>query len=268
MDALLASEPLAVDSAPRLGDAEKRQDIILDGLRWAVAVPGEHRLYRTGKLPGLFALRTGLPAEAAVAALAEGYLETIRTEERGRWFVEWVRITPKGVEFVHEHDSPQAVLRQLHAVLGRTRAGVPIWMEDTRTTLVSIAHRFEQQAAEMLARLDALTERVESAIRRADLTTTERPEPAAKLWPWAEAALRYLDHRSQAGARGACPLGELFHAIRTGELTVPDFHAGLYRLHQARALKLSAEAGLNYPVATDPEYTLIAENEIFAFVKR
>jgi DNA-binding PadR family transcriptional regulator len=265
MDALLATEPRRSVS---LAGTDQRRDMILEALRWAVAVPGEHRLYRTGKLPGLFALRTGLPAEAAVAALAEGYLETTRTEERGRWFVEWVRITPKGVEVVHEHDSPQAVLRQLQAILGRTREGVPLWMEDTRTTILSVVDRFERQAGEMLARLDVLTERVEAAILRADLVTTERPEPANKLWPWAEAALRYLDRRSQAGASGACPLGELFHAIRTEELTVPDFHAGLMRMHQARALRLSAVSGLPYTVATDPEYTLMAENEIYAFVKR
>jgi hypothetical protein len=263
MDVLTASSV----TTPQTDDFQL-MDCLIDGVRLAVVEPGEHRLYRSGKLAGLFPARNGVPAEAAVAALAEGYLEVIRTEERGRWIIEWVRVTPKGVEFVYEHDSPQAVLRELETILGRTRAGLPVWLDDTRQTLEAVGIRFERQAEAMLSRLEALTERVESALRRVDLETTQRPNPTTKLVPWAEAALRYLDRRTQAGALGACPLAELFHALQSENLEMAEFHAGLVRLHESRALKLQTTSGLNFVTACDPEYALMYGAELYSFVMR
>jgi hypothetical protein len=244
-------------------------DALLAALRVAVGAPGDHRLYRSGKLPGLFGARSGPASVAAVTALAEGYVETVRTETLGKWLIEWVRVTPRGVEFVHAHDSPAAVLRELRSVLGQSRDGVPAWMADARQAVSALSATFETQAAAMLARLDALTERVDAALRRADLDATRRPDPATELVPWATAALAYLDRRARAGAEGACPLGELFRALEPAfALTLADFHAGLLRLHAANALRLAATAGLPTDVPSDPEFTLLHGTDLFAFARR
>jgi hypothetical protein len=49
---------------------EPVMEILLDALKLALAEPGEQRLFRSGKLAGLFAGRTGVNAEAATREAA------------------------------------------------------------------------------------------------------------------------------------------------------------------------------------------------------
>ncbi len=268
-----AAEPAAPDllpfpARPDPADAEKRTELTLDALKRAIAGPGEHRLFRSGKLAGLFPSRTGFSADAALQAITDGLLETVRTEAKGKVIVEWVRVTPKGVAYVHDRDSPKAVLRELREVIGATRDGVPEWMDAARRDVAAVAERFERQGAEMLKRLDALAERVEAALRRAEVAGLRVPDPVARLVPWAVDALEYLDVRAAAGAAGGtCPLGELFHAVREKHpsLTVPEFQTGLRRLHDVRALRLTKSADDALP---DPEYAMIVGAETCSFACR
>lgn len=243
-------------------------DLLLDALKSALADPREHRLFQSGKLPGLFRSRYGPPAEAALFAIKEGLLETARTEAKGRLIVEWVRATPKGVGFVHDHDSPKAVLSDLKQLIGDTRGGIPVWMADVRTEIARLTTQFEERTREMTARLDELARRVDAALRRID-TAPKLAAPVARLIPWGEAALAYLDHRSAAGAGGSCSLAELFHAVRqvTPALTVPEFHDGLRRLHDTRAVRLSGNSTLP-GLRTDPEYAMLVGSELCSFVSR
>jgi hypothetical protein len=241
-------------------------DLLLDALKTALADPREHRLFAAGKLPGLFRSRYGPPAEAALFAIREGLFETVRTEAKGRLIVEWVRASSKGVGFVHDHDSPKAVLSELKQLIGETRGGVPLWMADVRTDLARLTTQFEERTRDMTARLDELARRVDAALRRID-ASPKLTDPVARLVPWGEAALEYLDRRSAAGARGACSLGELFHAVRqtVPTLTVPELHDGLRRLHDTRAVRLSsATAG----TPTDPEYAMLVGAELCSVVGR
>jgi hypothetical protein len=123
MDAAPNWAPGADSPGPSALD-ERRTELVLDAIKAAIATPGEHRLFRSGKLAGLFPTRAGASAEAAVFVVREGLLETVRTETRGKVVTEWVRATPKAVAFVHEHDSPKSVLKELKAVLDTTRGGV------------------------------------------------------------------------------------------------------------------------------------------------
>src|ERR1700757_655235 len=95
---------------------DKVTDALLDALKSALAQPGEQRLFRSGKLTGLFPSRVGANAEAALQALRDGLLESVRTETKGKTAIEWVRLTPRGVNFVHDHESPILVLRELRTV--------------------------------------------------------------------------------------------------------------------------------------------------------
>lgn len=224
-----------VDSPPLPAvpvSAERRTAVLLDALRLAAA-GGEHRLFRGGKLPGLFPSRGGPTAEVALAALAEGHLETVRTEVKGKVVTEWVRATPKGVRLLHDTDSPEAVVRELTAAVTLTRR-----------ELAGFGERVAGQVGELAARLDALTARLDAAQRRADLSAL------SERTVWADSALRYLDCRPGV----PCPLAELFRAVGDEHpgLTLADFHAGLVRLHDARALRLTADGP-----ADDPEYAVL-----------
>lgn len=231
-----------------------RTESLLDALKFAIANPGEHRLFRSGKLAGLFASRAGASSEAALLALRGGLLETVRTETRGKIVTEWVTATPKAVTFVHDYDSPKSVLKELKDVLDATRSGVPAWMAEAKQEVAALATHFEVRAAAVLARLDDLAVRVEAALRRADLYFPALAEPVGQMVPWAVDALEYLDRRAVTGASGNCPLPELFHAVRDKypDMTLPAFHDGLRRLHDVRAVRLSASDEM-----TEPEYAML-----------
>ena len=215
-------------------------------------------------MAGLFPSRVGASADAALHAITDGLLETVHTEAKGKLIVEWVRVTPKGVAFVHDRDSPKAVLRELRDVIGETRAGVPAWMDDARREVAAVAEKFERQGAELLKRLDALTERVEAALRRAEVVGFRIPDPIAKAIPWADFALEYLDRRTTTTAND-CTLAELFHALRERHpnLTVPEYHTGLRRLHDLRAVRLTTR-----PEMADPEFALLAGVEMYTHITR
>src|SRR2546421_715129 len=50
---------------------DKEIEALVDALKLALAEPGEQRLYKSGKLDGLFAGRVGVNGEAAARALRE-----------------------------------------------------------------------------------------------------------------------------------------------------------------------------------------------------
>jgi hypothetical protein len=269
VDAAATADPdlIPFPARPAPAEAERRTELTLDALKRGLAELGEHRLFRSGKLAGLFPSRAGASAEAALAAITDGLLEAVRTETKGKLIVEWVRVTPKGVAYVHDRDSPKAVLRELREVIGATRAGVPEWMEVAREEVAAVAEKFEWQGAELLKRLDALAARVEAALRRAELAPPQVPDPVAKVVPWALGAVEYLDRRAEAGAAGDCPLRELFDAVRAARpgLTVPNFQSGLRRLHDVRAIRLTGPADGSIP---DPEYAMMVGAETCSFAAR
>lgn len=259
--------PPALPSGSRLHNPP-HLDLLLEALKTALADPREHRLFQSGKLPGLFRSRFGPPAEAALFAIKEGLFETTRTEAKGRLIVEWVRVSPKGVGFVHDHDSPKAVLTDLKQLIGETRGGIPVWMADVRTEIARLSTQFEERTRELTTRLDELARRVDAALRRID-AGPKLSEAVARVVPWGEPALEYLDRRAAAGARGPCPLAELFHALRqtVDTLTVPEFHDGLRRLCDTRAVRLSGTS--SHPgLRTDPEYAMLVGCELCSFVSR
>lgn len=247
----------AVTGSPQV--VERRNELLLDGLKAAIATPGEHRLFRFGRLAGLFPSRAGLSAEAAGLALRLGLIESTRSEIRGKLVVEWVQATTRAVGYVHEHDSPKSVLRELKVVLQATRDGVPVWMKEAKAEIADISYRFDRRANALLKRLDEVAERIDSVLRRAEAKAPSVAEPVGRMIPWAVDALEYLDHRAEGGATGPCPLPELFHAIRLKQpdLPLPAFHDGVRRLHDLRAIRL-AESDM----MAEPEHAVLADGKL------
>ena len=243
----------------------RRTELILDALKAAITAPGEHRLFRAGKLVGLFPSRAGEAAAAGLVAIKEGLLETVRTETRGKVVTEWVKATPKAVAFVNDHDSPKSVLKELKGVLDTARAGVPAWMVEAKAEVAVLSARFEEQAAAMLKRLDELAVRIEGALRRSEANAPGITEPTGKVVPWAVEALEYLDHRKGSGATGDCPLPELFHAIRVRfpEVSLAAFQDGLRRLDDVRAVRLSSGAEM-----AEPEYAVVVGGKLMSAAGR
>ena len=111
---------------------KKLLETLLEGLRQALAEPGEVRLYKSGKLAGLFAGKAGVNGDAAAWALRDGFLEILRTETKGKTTIEWVGLTPAGVRFLHDRESPLQALEELKTALLSTQDGIPLWLADMR----------------------------------------------------------------------------------------------------------------------------------------
>jgi hypothetical protein len=248
---------------------DKTSEILAEALKQALAEPGEQRLYKSGKLPGLFAGRLGSNAEAAARALRDGLLEITRTETKGKITAEWVRPTPRATEFVYEHESPVRALKDLQAVLQVTREGIPLWLSELRQQTQALVKQLSDEAERWTHRLDALSRQVEGALRRVEAKDPELPEGVGEETPWAAAALTYLDQRRKTSANGPCTLPELFGALRDRhpDLTVSAFRERLRRLHDRRIVRLLPFNGLpeNLP---EPEWAMIEGSEVLYCVTR
>lgn len=245
----------------------KRKALLLDALRAALAEATEQRLYRSGKLTGLFASKSGLSGDAAHQAIRDGLLEVVRVENKGKNIIEWVRLTPAGIAFLHEHDSPQALLDELRQTLQTTREGIPTWLTQFHAEIRSVTERFTQELAKVQTRLDALSERIEHTLRRLSTAPIEQASEWSQVVPWAVDALTYLDRRRQTATTAECPMPELFAALsaRHPNLSLTAFHDGLRRLSEVRALRLLPPAA---DTLAEPEFALLDGSRLLYLVVR
>lgn len=232
-------------------------ETVLDALKQALAAPGEVRLFRSGKLDGLFPGRGGVNAAAATRALGDGLLEVVRTETKGKTRIEWVRLTPRGLAFLHDHESPVRALHELREAVRSAQDGLPEWVAGMRRDLAALGDRLAADSERLQRRLDALGQRVEEALRRLEARGPDLPKTVLEAVPWSHEALAHLDRRRAAGAADGCPLPELFEAVRAREasLSITAFHDGLRRLHEQRALRLLPFTGPPTELG-QPEYAL------------
>ncbi|HLW67353.1 MAG TPA: hypothetical protein VKS79_18710 [Gemmataceae bacterium] len=248
---------------------DRIRDHIVTALKQALTQPSAQRLHKSGKLAGLFSGRSGAAGEAATLAMREGWLDVVRTETKGKLRIEWVKITPKGVEFLHASESPVAVLRELQTALQTTREGVPVWLAQLDQRWEGFTQQVWEEMDKLTQRLDALSTRVEEALRRSGTIGPNVPPNVAAKVLWAEAALTYLDERKESGSPEACPLPELFAAVRMHhpKLELMEFHDGVRRLHDHRVLLLTpfGDSTENLP---EPEYALIDGAKVLYFAQR
>jgi hypothetical protein len=247
---------------------DKVTQILLAALRQGAEAAGEQRLYRSGKLPGLFSGRTSLNAEIASQAVRDGLLEVTRTETKGKTAIEWVKVTQRGTAYLLDHESPLRAMEELQAVLQANKEGMPAWIAQMRDNLDTLTQSFTEAVAAMSRRLDALAERLTESLKRADKLGPQLPEGSATALPWAHDAVGYLDKRQASGLGEKCSLSELFAAVNTKEagLTVRDFHVGLRRLHDRGVLRLLPFDGPEGP--PEPEYALLDGASMYYFAAR
>jgi len=232
---------------------DKQTEILVAALRLALARPGEQRLYKAGKLDGLFG-RTGPAGDAAQQALRDGLLEIVRAEAKGKATIEWVQPTPRGVEFLHRHESPVRALHDLRETLHANRQAIPLWLDAVRNDLHAMGEALAGSAARWVEKLEELTRRVDDALRRIEAASPLVPKELLDGLEWSVDAVNYLDRRRNGGATDACPLPELFAALRPTHpaLTLGGFQDGLRRLHERRVVQLRPAAG----DLDEPEFAL------------
>ena len=247
--------------------ADKINDALVHALKQALAEPGEHRLFKSGKLAGLFPSRSGVNAEAATRALQDGLLEVARTETRGKTAIEWVRLTPRGVEFLGQHQSPRRAVEELRAALQAARDELPAWHQEIHGRVQELADRFAEETRRFAQRLEGLSRQVEAALARLEEERLQVPDGVAEAVPWARDALDYLENRRTGGAGGECPFPELFTALQRqhGDLSVAAFHEGLRRLQEGRAVRLLPFTGPDADLP-QPEFALFDRAAVLYYV--
>ena len=250
------------------GRMDTTTQALVEALKQGLQQPGEQRLFKSGKLPGLFAGRTGANGDAAAQGLQDGLLEITRTEAKGKAITEWVRVTPRALEFVHLHESPVQALRDLQAVLQLSQQGMPAWVAELRAELQAMADRFTEEAQKITQLIDSLSHRVADALHLAEAAQPRLPEDLAGVIPWAQQALEHLEHRKSAGLTNPCTLPELFIVLRERQpdLTVAEYHAGLRRLQEKSLAKLLPFEG-SEPLP-EPEYALLDGAATFYYLER
>ena len=246
----------------------KVQAILVEALRRGTTAPGELRLYRAGKFPGLFASRTSVHAEAAAQAVRDELIEIVRTETKGKTVTEFVRVTPKGVRFVLDRDSPVRAMDELQALLKLNEHGFPGWVEELQRSIDDIGRRFLDEVQTLRQRLDALVGHVQEALKRADKYGPPPAAGTAGAIPWAHDAVEYLERRVASGLPDRCPLPELFGQLKNKEteLTIKDFHIGLRRLHDRGAVRLLPHEGPDGP--PEAEYALLDGPAVYWYAAR
>jgi hypothetical protein len=253
----LGNEPKPIAKGSNVA-ADKVTEALVEALHQALADSAEHRLYKSGKLEGLFAGRTGVKGDAAARALREGLLEVSRTEGKGKTTIEWVRLTPRGVEFLHEHESPLRAIQELQESLRANLDAVPRWLASLKSRLQEFETSLAADVQRAALRLETLARRVEDTLKRLAEKQTGVPDELATLVPWAAEALAYLERRRTADATTDCPLPELFAFLSQGHpsLSITAFHDGLRRLHESRVLKLAPFTGSPNELH-QPEFVLL-----------
>jgi hypothetical protein len=178
-----------------------------------------------------------------------------------------VRLTPAGVDFLHQHESPVHALEELRTTLRLNQEAVPLWLAQMRASLQALDERLAADAAGWQERLEGLARRVDETLRRIELQTPPLPEDLARTYPWAVDALNYLDRRKSGGAPGDCALPELFAAVCRAHagLSIRTFHEGLRRLHERHALRLKP-AGAE--VLAEPEFALLDGDAVLYWAGR
>lgn len=238
---------------------------LLEALKLAAQAGAEARLYRRGKLPGLFPQRTRLSGDVASQALADGLLESTRVEIVGKTSIEWVRVTPKGLAFLLESESPTRALEELRDALALNERALPAWADQMQQHMEAMSKQFALELAAMRDRLEQLSRQVHAALARVE---SARAEVALPGIAWVADAIEYLDRRRQVGLGTRCPLADLFHTLREKhpDLTIKDFHAGLRALHRNRTLTLLP--GATAADTPGPEYALLEGAAVYYYVTR
>src|SRR5205814_9610169 len=112
-----------------------------------------------------------------------------------------------------------------------------------------------------------LSVRVEEALTKVDAPGPALVNGVARAVPWAADVLTYLDKRAESGSTSDCPMPELYAAVREQrpELSLTDFHDGLRRLAEYRAVALKPFAGPPEGL-TEPEFALLDGRSVLYFV--
>lgn len=247
---------------------QRDTELILGAIRKAMAAGGEHLLFKMGKQDGLFASRSGPCADAASFALDREFLVPTRQEGEGKKLCEFVRVSAKGIRFLHERESPARALDEALSELRREKgecaggvSGLQQKLGDLSGAVLEFAHAWS-------AKLEALERRIEDAIVRMEQAVPLVSLELQQQVPWSIEVVRYLQWRRVEGEKAQTPLPELFELVRDAhpEINLVGFHEGLRKLLRGRMIRLESASDLT--ALPRPEFALLEGPQVYYYASR
>jgi hypothetical protein len=241
---------------------DKQRDQIVAALKEAANAPEPVPLYKVGKHAGLFAAKGA--AAVAEQALRDGLLEVVPVppERRGKSDVELVQITPRGREYLVQHESPKVLLEEVLSALRSGQAGLPKWCAEWQAQILAMQHRFTKFVDQQTQALDELRQKAEAALAR-----LHQPPADTTLAPWQLDALTW---GRQMKCQGSAELtfADLYRHLRAThpELTVTLFHSGLLELADRRLIELRPPQ-VPLDEVIEPELALLQRDMVFTALR-
>ena len=239
--------------------ADKSTQLILDALTRAAAEPAGLSLYAQKAEPGLFPATTGAKV-AADRAKADGLIQVVQSEARGRTVREVCVLTDKGMQFLAHQASPRQVIEDFVRVL-----------EDRQAAVADLS----AAVARMAASLEAMRATVEQVIPRLTdphssngtpmnaIFIPARPSaPAASDALIADVKTQLAEWHAAAGSSQDCPLPDLYRRLdAVNQVSVGLFHDALRQLHDDHQVYLHPWTGPLYALP-EPAFALLVGHEV------
>src|SRR4051812_6092716 len=192
--------------------ADKSTQLIVDALTRAAAEPAGLSLYAQKTEPGLFPATT-LAKVAADRAKADGLLQVVQSEPKGKNVREVCVLTDKGMQYLAHQASPRQVIEDFVRVL-----------EDRQAAVAELS----ANVAKMAAGLEAIRAAVGQVLPRlsdnhqpngpqmnAIFTPPPPPAPAASDALIADVKARLAEWHAASGASQDCPLSDLYRRLES-----------------------------------------------------
>ncbi len=244
--------PLALSLAdPRRGPvlADKSTQLILTALSRAATDPTGLPLYAQKTDPGLFPATT-IAKTAADRAKAEGLLQVVEVESRGKASRELCTLTEKGMQFLVRQSNPREVLEDFVRVLESRSADVA---------------ELEESVGRMTTSLQTIRQAVEQILPRlnphAQTNSVHHESASTKLDSLiADIKARLSEWHASGGAQADCPLPELYRKL-DGAVSIGQFHDALRQLHDDHQIYLHPWTGPLYALP-EPSLALLVGHEV------
>jgi hypothetical protein len=203
----------------------------------ALAAPAGSPLHGGKSEPALFA-NTVAARRAGQQCKTAGWLETVRSEVKGKPAVEICTITEKGIAHLLGQVNPKPVLEEF--VRAVETCGKQI------AEALATAQRGQSALEAIEGRLIGVLSRIQEPTPPVALPSVNGSDP------WNSAALAFLAEWSKTRPNDDCPLPELYrHAQHSvPHLTIGQFHDGLRQLHDNGTIYLHPWTG---PLSEIPE---------------
>ncbi|HEX3152363.1 MAG TPA: hypothetical protein VHR66_30095 [Gemmataceae bacterium] len=239
--------------------ADKSTQLIVDALTRAAAEPAGLSLYAQKSEPGLFPATT-IAKVAADRAKADGLLQVVQSETKGKGVREVCVLTDKGMQYLAHQASPRQVIEDFVRVL-----------EDRQAAVAELS----ANVARMAAGLEAIRSAVGHVLPRLTdhhqsngtpmnaIFIPARPKsPAASDALIADVKARLAEWHAASGASQDCPLSDLYRRLESAnQVSIGLFHDALRQLHDDHQIYLHPWTGPLYALP-EPAFALLVGHEV------